>query len=64
LLFESRYLKDVDFVNGDVTDESKLSKLINKFDVVIWLAGIVGDEACSINPKLTTAVNVKSVNLG
>lgn len=61
LFFESRYLKEVDFVNGDVMDESKLSKLINKFDVVIWLAGIVGDGACSINPKLTTAVNVKSV---
>jgi len=61
LLFESRYLKEVDFINGDVTDESKLSRLINKFDVVIWLAGIVGDGACSINPELTTAVNVKSV---
>lgn len=61
LLFESRYLKDIDFVNGDVTDEDKLGKLISKFDIVIWLAGIVGDGACSVNPKLTTAVNVKSV---
>lgn len=61
LLFESRYLKDIDFVNGDVTDEDKLGKLIKKFDVVVWLAGIVGDGACSVSPKLTTAVNVKSV---
>jgi nucleoside-diphosphate-sugar epimerase len=61
LIYEERYLKEVKFINGDVRDYEKLSKIINDFDVVIWLAGIVGDGACAVNPELTISVNVESV---
>ena len=61
LIYEERYLKDVNFIYGDVRDYEKLSKIIDDFDVVIWLAGIVGDGACAVNPELTISVNVESV---
>lgn len=61
LLFESRYTKDVPFIFGDVRDKLKLSGIINSFDIVIWLAAIVGDGACSVNPSLTKEINLVSV---
>lgn len=61
LLYEASYRKDVPFIYGDVRDQEKLGKIINNFDIIIWLAAIVGDRACSFNPALTTAVNVDSV---
>jgi nucleoside-diphosphate-sugar epimerase len=61
LLFEGRYMKDVPFIYGDVRDKKALSKIISDFDIVIWLAAIVGDEACSLDPKLTREINLSSV---
>lgn len=61
LVYEERFLKEVKFINGDVRDYNKLSKIINDYDIVIWLAGIVGDGACSVNPELTISVNTESV---
>lgn len=61
LVYEERYLKNVKFIFGDVRDQEKLSKIINNYDVVVWLAGIVGDGACAVNPDLTVSVNVDSV---
>ena len=61
LIYEERFLKEVQFINGDVRDYNKLSKIINNFDIIIWLAGIVGDGACAVNPELTISVNVDSV---
>jgi len=61
LLFESRYLKSVQFIYGDVRDTKKLSKIINNYEVVVWLAGIVGDGACAVNPSLTNHINFDSV---
>lgn len=61
LLYEHQYLKPVDFVFGDVRDTNKLSQLLSNFTHVIWLAAIVGDGACTINPPLTVAVNQESV---
>lgn len=61
LVYEERFLKQVNFINGDVRDYKKLSKIINNFDIVIWLAGLVGDGACAVNPELTMSVNVESV---
>lgn len=61
LLFEARYMKPVKFIYGDVRDTKKMQKIINRYDVVVWLAGIVGDGACAVNPALTTAVNYDSV---
>jgi len=61
LIYEERFLKEVKFINGDVRDYNKLLKIINNYDIVIWLAGIVGDGACSVNPELTISVNIESV---
>jgi nucleoside-diphosphate-sugar epimerase len=35
--------------------------MINKFDVVVWLAGLVGDGACAVNHNLTKTLNVDTV---
>ena len=61
LIYEESYRKDVNFVYGDVRDQSKLLKLFKNNDVVIWLAALVGDGACAINPELTFEINSDSV---
>ncbi len=61
LLYETRFLKNIKFIYGDVRDYDKLSSIINDFDIVIALAGIVGDEACAISPAATKAVNMDSI---
>ena len=61
LLYEDQYMKDCPFILGDVRDESKLKGLLNKFDTVVWIAALVGDGACNIDPKLTNEINFKSV---
>ena len=61
LLYESRYLKDVDFIYGDIRDTEKLGKIQNKYDEIIWLAALVGDGACSQDPELTKEINVTSI---
>lgn len=61
LLYEDRYMKDVPFIYGDVRETDKLSKIIGDFDVVIWLAALVGDGACSLDPDLTRKINLSSV---
>lgn len=61
LLYEDRYLKNVNYIFGDVRDTKKLGKIINNFDIVIWLAAIVGDGACAVNPDYTIEINEKSV---
>jgi len=54
-------LKDVKFIYGDIRDTNKLSEIVNNYDIIIWLAALVGDEACSINPELTNELNADSV---
>ena len=61
LIYEESFRKDVDFVYGDVRDHDKLKKLLDKNDAVIWLAALVGDGACAINPELTFEINAESV---
>jgi len=61
LIYEESYRKDVNFVYGDIRDKDKLLSLLNKNDAVIWLAALVGDGACSINPELTFEINSESV---
>ena len=61
LLFEKRFMKRVNFIYGDVRDTEKLGTIINDYGTVVWLAGMVGDGACAVNPALTTAVNYDSV---
>jgi len=61
LIYEESYRKDVNFIYGDIRDEDKLLKLFEQHDAVIWLAALVGDGACSINPELTFIINSESV---
>ncbi len=61
LVYEDRYLKDVDFVYGDVRDKDKLLKILPNYDAVVWLAAIVGDGACAVDPFLSQTVNEDSV---
>lgn len=61
LLYERQYLKDVKFIFGDIRDTEKLSKIINDYDVIVWLAALVGDGACAINKILTYQINYEPV---
>ena len=61
LLYDDSYLKKVDFKNIDVTDSLKLYEHIDWADSVIWLAALVGDPACALNPGLTYKINVESL---
>ena len=61
LVYETSYRKDVNFIYGDIRDHKKLNNILNNYDSVIWLAALVGDGACSINPSLTQEINAESV---
>ena len=61
ILYEDRYLKDVNFVNGDVRDVDKLLKEAEGYDVVVLMGALVGDEACEVNQKLTKEINFDSI---
>jgi nucleoside-diphosphate-sugar epimerase len=61
LLYESHYMKDVKFIYGDIRDIDKLGRIINDYDIVVWLAAIVGDGACAINAAISEEVNYLSV---
>jgi len=61
LVYEPHYLKRVDFVCGDVRDTPKLEAVLANYTHVIWLAAIVGDGACDVNPELTVEINQEAV---
>ena len=61
LLYEESYRKPVDFVFGDVRDEDRLLPYVRWADAVVWLAAIVGDGACQLNPEVTIDVNQEAV---
>lgn len=63
LIYERDFRKNVNFVYGDVTDHQNIGDVIRKYnpDSVIWLAAIVGDGACAVNPQKTIEVNQESV---
>lgn len=61
LLYEESYRKPVDFIYGDVRDAECLKPHLRWADAVIWLAALVGDGACAINPDITVAINQESV---
>src|SRR2546421_2743765 len=61
LLYEDSYRKPVDFVLGDVRDWNRLKSQLEWADVVVWLAALVGDGACSLDPDLTVEINELSV---
>ena len=55
------YHPNFDFILGDVTNESLLKSLVEKNDVIIPLAAIVGMPACKAQPELTIKVNYEQV---
>lgn len=61
LIYEDRFLKKVNFIYGDIRDRAKLISILPSYDCVIWLAAIVGDGACAIDPFLTQSINEDSV---
>jgi len=46
---------------GDVRDHKKLITQLKWADVVVWLAALVGDGACAINPEISVEINQESV---
>jgi nucleoside-diphosphate-sugar epimerase len=61
LLYENRYLKEIPFVYGDIRDTEKLYKISKDFDVIVLMAALVGDPACSVDYKLTEEINYKAI---
>lgn len=61
LVYEDAYLKEVPFFFGDVNDIDTLRPHLEWADVVVWLAAVVGDPACALNPQLTIDTNVEAV---
>ncbi len=61
LVYEDSYRKPLDFVLGDVRDQDRLGPHLRWADVVVWLAAIVGDGACALNPDLTVDLNDRAV---
>lgn len=61
LLYEERYMKDVTFVYGDIRDTQKVVNLSNDYDVIILMAALVGDPACSVDTQLTEDINFTSI---
>ncbi len=61
LLYEESYLKDVPFIFGDIRNKKHLKEHLDWADVVVWMAALVGDGACAVNPEITTELNQDSV---
>jgi len=61
LLYEESYRKPVDFVYGDIRDSERLLPHLQWADAVVWLAALVGDGACALNPEVTVDINQKPV---
>jgi nucleoside-diphosphate-sugar epimerase len=61
LLYEECYRKPVDFACGDVRDQDQLKQHLEWADAVVWLAALVGDQACALNPDVSMLINQQSV---
>jgi nucleoside-diphosphate-sugar epimerase/dTDP-4-dehydrorhamnose 3,5-epimerase-like enzyme len=45
------------YINADIREKEKIREIIEKFDIIINLAAIVGDPACLIDTKLAININ-------
>ena len=61
LFYEESYRKPIDFICGDVRLPENLRPQLAWADAVIWLAALVGDGACALNPEVSAAINRDSV---
>lgn len=57
LTYETRYLKDVKFIYGDIRDTNAVINAAKDYDTVILMAALVGDPACAIDVALTDEIN-------
>jgi nucleoside-diphosphate-sugar epimerase len=55
------YFKPVELVKENICDWSKIREHVLWADCVVWLAALVGDPACAIDPNLTNDINVNSL---
>lgn len=61
LLYENRYLKEIPFIYGDIRNTKMLLEKSNNFDIIILMAALVGDPACSVDPVLTEEINYTAI---
>ena len=61
LLYEDRFLKQVEFFRCDIRETQKVLTVAKSFDVVVWLAALVGDPLCALNPDLTEEINTNAL---
>ena len=61
LLYEDSYRKQVPFAYGDIRDRKALKAHLEWADAVIWLAALVGDGACALNPEISVDLNQESL---
>ena len=53
--------ENFEFIKGDVRDTQLLKPLVEKADIIIPLAAIVGMPACKNNPQLATEINYTQI---
>ena len=61
LFYEEAYRKPIDFIYGDVRDRERLKPHLDWAEVVVWLAALVGDPACALNPDISLEINQEAV---
>ena len=61
LLYEKRFLKDIPFIYGDIRDTKKLYETSKGYDVIVLMAALVGDPACSVDNLLTESINYTAI---
>ncbi len=61
LLYEERFLKEINFIYGDIRETNKLVEISKDFDVIVLMAALVGDPACSVDQILTHDINFSSI---
>lgn len=49
------------FINGDIRDKNNLKRIINNIDVVVILAGLVGDPITKKYPEESKSINEKGI---
>jgi nucleoside-diphosphate-sugar epimerase len=52
--------QDFDFIKGDICNDKLVDEIIDKYDVIIPLAAIVGMPACDQNPSFSWQVNYEA----
>lgn len=65
LLYQDEYLSPIPFKCVDVSDVSKMKTILEEYnpEVIIHLAGIVGDSACELMPQRAYNTNIKSLEI-